>query len=160
MLQFDEKGHLLPYEIIELTLPEFEQFFVEKLENTDHRRHLFENYLLFSGDLKTIVQPPFFQWMDGSFITLKTFPGDMDFVTFIDFEVFRAKIYELTWLKAKGKLEWNIDSNAAMVCAPHHFMFEDSLKTREFWRRLFGSTKTDEHDLSYPKGIIQINFEL
>jgi hypothetical protein len=58
MLQFDELGHLLPYEVIELTLPEFESFFSKRHgrpdQSTGHfcftqRRHA-RNALIIRGN--------------------------------------------------------------------------------------------------------------
>jgi hypothetical protein len=91
MLQFDEKGHLIPYDIIELTLAEFEVFFVEGLEDRAHRRGLFDNYLRYLEALKAVVEAPFYQWVDGSFVTLKSSPKDIDVLTFIEYEKLNVK---------------------------------------------------------------------
>ena len=44
MIEFDKKGNITPYKIIELTLSDFEHIFVIDLENKKHRRNLFQNY--------------------------------------------------------------------------------------------------------------------
>jgi hypothetical protein len=46
-MQFDNNGHLMPYEIQEISLDEFRYFFVEKLGDSGHRTQLFDNYLRF-----------------------------------------------------------------------------------------------------------------
>lgn len=38
-----------------------------------------------------MVSSNFIQWIDGSFATSKEYPNDIDFVTFINHEVFEAK---------------------------------------------------------------------
>ncbi len=158
MLQFDEKGHLLPYEIIELTLAEFEAFFVEGLEDRAHRRGLFQNYLRYLEALKAIVVPPFFQWVDGSFVGPKRNPNDFDVVTFLDFEAHKAKEYELLWLKAQARIDWKMDGGFAFTCQSHHPMFEKSTQTMQFWQRIFGLSREDKQNIRYPKGFIRINF--
>jgi trehalose-6-phosphate synthase len=47
-MEFDEYGHLMPYEIQEITLNEFHYFFVKKLGNNAHRTQLYEQYLRFN----------------------------------------------------------------------------------------------------------------
>lgn len=84
MITFDEKGHIHPYEIIEITLEEFETAFVQQMEEAAHRKAIFDGYLNFVSDLKTALRIPFFQWLNGSFTTQKPFPGDIDVVCFID----------------------------------------------------------------------------
>ena len=86
MINFDEKGHLYPYEIVETTLTEFETVFVQQMEDQAHRKKIFDGYLKFIDSLKTALNIPFFQWINGSFTTHKQFPGDIDVCTFIDKE--------------------------------------------------------------------------
>lgn len=158
MLQFDEKGHLTPYDVTELTLEEFEAFFVKGLEDRAHRRELFENYLRFLEALKAIVEKPFFQWLDGSFVCESHFPGDIDVVTFIDYDFNHAKAYELLWLKAQARIDWKIDSQIAFIPSPSHQMFEKSGETMQFWKRIFGFSREDNQFVRHPKGFIQIKF--
>jgi hypothetical protein len=47
MINFDEKGHLYPYEIVEITLTEFETVFVQQMEDQAHRKKIFDGYLKF-----------------------------------------------------------------------------------------------------------------
>jgi hypothetical protein len=83
MLTFDEIGHVYPYQIIEMTLAEFEQEFVENMEDRAHRKHLFFNYLRFIEDFRSAFGGSFFQWVNGSFTTTKLLPGDIDVVSFM-----------------------------------------------------------------------------
>ena len=77
-----------PYEVIDLTLEEFRRFFVDDLEDVEHRKGLFDNYLSFLDVLKHTLKTPYYQWITGSFITAKKQPGDIDLVTFVDYELF------------------------------------------------------------------------
>lgn len=61
MPSFDEYGYLLPYSIIDLTLPEFEAIFVDNLEDNIHRRALFADYLQFVEEVKMAFGVPFYQ---------------------------------------------------------------------------------------------------
>jgi hypothetical protein len=127
------------------------------LPNTEHRKQLLDNFLLFNKELKAILKSPFFQWIDGSFVTNKELPNDLDVVTFVDYEVLQHFEYEMIWMKAKAKIDWNIDNNTSHFCSSNHFQFEKYLKTREMWQRLYGTTRSNDQDIKYPKGFIQIN---
>ena len=99
MILFDERGHVFPYEVIEMTLEQFEQVFVEGLEDVAHRRRLFSRYLQFVNELKKVFPSQFFQWVGGSFATKKPFPGDIDVVTFIDYRNYEKNEPSLRALK-------------------------------------------------------------
>ncbi|MGB3778758.1 MAG: hypothetical protein WA960_10405 [Tunicatimonas sp.] len=42
-------------------------------------------------DLSEQVSQQFTQWVDGSFVTAREHPNDIDFVTFIDYQLFETK---------------------------------------------------------------------
>lgn len=90
-LIFDERGNLQPYEKIKLTLDEFEAFFIDKFPNNNQRKQIFNNYLEFVNDFSTQVSSHFIQWINGSFVTTKEYPNDIDFVTIISHEIFESK---------------------------------------------------------------------
>ncbi len=90
-LTFDQRGNLQPYEKIKLELDEFEAFFIEQFLNNDQRKQLFDNYLKFVNDFSTKISSNFIHWINGSFVTAKEFPNDIDFVTIISHEIFESK---------------------------------------------------------------------
>jgi hypothetical protein len=86
MLEFDQKGFLIPDNIIRSTLKELEQVFVKEMPTGNRKQH-FESYLNYSKELKKLCgNIELIQWIDGSFITKKENPNDIDLVTFLDFE--------------------------------------------------------------------------
>ncbi len=158
MLQFDEKGHLMPYQIIELTLSEFEYHFVDGLEDKAHRRRLFENYLRYLEQLSSLLRIPFYQFANGSFTTLKEQPNDIDVVSFIEYEVMKRALPGLVQLKTEAKKSLNVDGHYSYLTKWNHRLFENSQENYQFWLNLFGSGREDEHGISHPKGIIKITF--
>lgn len=90
-LIFDQRGNLQPYEKIRLNFDEFEVFFVDKFPNNDQRKQIFDNYLKFVNDFSAKVSSSFIQWINGSFVTAKEHPNDIDFVTIINHEIFESK---------------------------------------------------------------------
>lgn len=87
-VSFDIRGNLKPYEKIELTLQEFKEIFVDSFEEDSSRHLLYEEYLKYVNDLKHTLSIPFRQWVNGSFVSNRKKPKDVDFVTFINQEVY------------------------------------------------------------------------
>lgn len=98
-LKFDDWGNLLPYDILGISLHDFEENFVFN----EHRKQLFEVYLQIIIDLKSIGIEHFTHWINGSFTTLKAFPNDIDVVTIVDFTLYNAFEKELLELKIRYK---------------------------------------------------------
>ena len=72
MLTFDQRGNLKPYKSILSSIEEFAKYFVHDIKS-ETREANFRNYIRYSEDLKR--QTGGFdlkQWIDGSFVTLKT----------------------------------------------------------------------------------------
>ena len=86
-MQFDEFGNLTPYDLIETDLVVFEQKFIWN----EHRKNLFDEYINLIVELKNLGVTNCFQWINGSFVTKKEKPNDIDIVTFIDFRLHEQK---------------------------------------------------------------------
>ena len=83
---FDEKGYIKPYEVMPTTLETFRTHFVFN----EHRERIFQVYLNFLDILQSASDDtPFYQWLDGSFVSEKPFPNDLDLVNFVDREFYR-----------------------------------------------------------------------
>jgi hypothetical protein len=159
-MQFDNNGHLMPYEIQEITLDEFRYFFVEKLGDSGHRTQLFNNYLRFIEDLKASFVVPFYQWVDGSFITTKEFPGDIDVVTFMSYETITNKAAEVHHYRENAKTEYLVDAAFCPICRWNHRYFEKYKKNEEYWNNWYRFSRPNNEFNRFPKGIIKISFEL
>ncbi len=87
-LKFDEHGHLAPAERIEVSLDDFQRIFVDDFPESETRQRLFGNYLDWVFDFKREVYGYFTHWIDGSFVTRKLNPNDLDFLTILDPQVY------------------------------------------------------------------------
>ena len=94
MVQFNELGNLMPYDVQEVTLPEFKKYFVIN----EHRKILFDDFLKFIEKLKELGIDTFYQWIDGSFVTKKIALNDIDVVSFIETKAFKKNEKELLLL--------------------------------------------------------------
>ena len=79
-LKFNDEG-CLPQRIYELTLDEVENGFVQ--ENSQRRQEIFEHYKIHLKDIEE-TGCCLNHWIDGSFVTLKENPGDIDTLTEFD----------------------------------------------------------------------------
>ena len=112
MLQFDDDGYLVPDRNIQSNLNELEKVF-----KINHRRNeLFELYSIYNTGLKKILVKELRQWVDGSYVTKKEYPNDIDVVTFIDHEdfiKFESQLKDFTY--PNSKKEYNIDGYIIVI---------------------------------------------
>ena len=151
---FDNNGNLYPHQILQTDLQEFEAIFVTPFVNSGTRNNLFEVYLKHTFNLRTVIGNNFYQWIDGSFVTQKQNPNDIDVVTFIDWQVHEYIEKELTvWRRSINKKM--LDCYFVKVYPSTHssyFLYEnDALQ----WQFQFGyNTRTRKN-----KGFVQLNFD-
>lgn len=158
MPSFDEHGHLMPYSVVELTLPEFEAIFVDGLEDKMHRRALFEDYLRFVEEVKTAFGVPFYQWLAGSFVTTKEFPDDIDTVTFLPYDKMVKKAPLVHSLKTISKSKFRVDASFCPVCKWNHRFYKESKQRAEQWADLYGFSRPGYASPRLPKGVVKLIF--
>lgn len=90
LLTLDTLGYLTPYDAISTDLQTLEQFFVEGFPTSATRGRLFDAYRQYTKLLRDTLPTgaAMTQWIDGSFVTGKRNPNDIDLVTFIDFALY------------------------------------------------------------------------
>ncbi len=151
-MQFDENGYLQPYKITEIDIYTFEKIFVFN----DDRRRLFDEYLNYIILLKQFELGNFFQWIDGSFISTKSKPNDIDIVTFIDHEKHEKYFKEITNLQ---KQFTGLDTYFVKVFPENHLSeFVYKLDRTEWDFQFSFSRKNPKTGKSSKKGFVQINF--
>ena len=87
-LQFDENGFLTPYNPVSSDLNTVKRVLVDTFPTSTTRRPIFERYLTLNARLLTLMPDGFTQWIDGSFVSRKINPNDIDVLTFIDTALF------------------------------------------------------------------------
>jgi hypothetical protein len=150
-MEFDEYGHLFPYQIIETDIITFQEMFVINFNASNSRFQLFHKFNLYIEELKQLLQGSFYLWIDGSFITQKPNPKDIDLLVFVESNVLIEKEKQLSCLKNKFKPE--IDSYFIEISPkehPRYFLFEMNKKE---WFFTFSTARNFKN-----KGVIQINY--
>jgi hypothetical protein len=81
---FDKSGNLTPAKISDVSLEDFVNFFEKNFKNSVTRKILCENFLQYVDDLSKILKEDSFEILiDGSFVTNKENPNDIDIVVVI-----------------------------------------------------------------------------
>jgi len=78
MIKFDSKGNLMPYQPIVYSTKDLKLHFVDTIDS-ETRDSLFQQYKHYSRSLKALLGGiPIKQWINGSFVTRKANPKDID----------------------------------------------------------------------------------
>lgn len=159
-LAFDLQGNLLPCEKVKLSLEEFKGFFVNQFSASSQRKQIFDSYLNFVDDFSAQISNQFTHWIDGSFVTAKEHPNDIDFVTFIDHKVFEVKeklIHENFRLEGASR-SYGVDAYTVRQYPKEHAKYMLYRSDWVYWYHWFSQTKKNRAKKKHPKGFIEIEF--
>lgn len=92
-------GNLVPYDIVHTDWPTFKAEFVDAFPLSGTRRVIFDNFSEYVERLIPIIGKGFHQWVDGSFVTRKLNPRDIDVVTFVDANIYYCNEREIDVLR-------------------------------------------------------------
>ena len=152
-MEFDLNGNLLPHTAIEISLNNFHGHFVQNFANTSSRSGIFENYQRYLEDFKREITSEFYQFINGSFVSKKQNPNDLDLVTFIDYRVYEQKESQLE--PFKGFLVYEgIDAYIEKIYPPNHRFYTRFHADFLYWNDLFTRNRRGQR-----KGFIKIIFE-
>jgi hypothetical protein len=154
MLQFDEFGFLNPNNIIISNIQEFKDTFVFN----EHRSALFSTYLEFLDELEKLDLGSFFQWIDGSFVTKKSMPNDIDIVTFVDFKAHKFKNSRLKALNERFRWRHLDVSTYPSYPKTHHLHPLHEYDKSEYFQLYTKTRPIGKQQKMFPKGFVQINF--
>lgn len=148
---FDDNGNLQPYKAIELDLSVVEDMFTYNTHRKD-LFYVFKNYLV---ELNSTLKTPFALWIDGSFVTKKKNPNDIDLVVFVNANEYEYKKGQLWGFKEKYKYQ-DLDIHLVPVYPYNHKnrVFITDYLTSDYYK-LFDSDRADNK-----KGFIQLKFPL
>lgn len=148
MLQFDEHGLLKPYTRIPATLDDVAGIFADN----ELRKRLFENLIWYLEQVRDLCSgQQFVAWLNGSCLTKKQVPDDVDLVLFIDqFLVSKAEAQFQSLIATELYDRYQIDSYIVKVFHGGHARYNHYISDRTYWLHQFSKTKPNR---SYPKGL-------
>lgn len=156
-MEFDENGYLKPYGPISADLATLEDVFVRAFPNSTTRQPIFEQYQEYIQRLRELAPDGFIQWIDGSFVTRKLNPDDIDVVTFIDANVYDQHERQIEELKRAYRTQRPVlvDAYFVRVYPEGHRRYFDYQSNRVEW--LYDWTRTVGRKPK-PKGLIELQF--
>jgi len=160
-MQFDPRGYLTPYERIPVQWDAFVETFVEGFPESTTRPEIWRNFLEYLEEVRRLKPKSLKVWIDGSFVTTKINPNDVDAVFFLDSETFRRTLPRFNHLKDgswhRGK---RVDAYFVEVFpegTPEYERFTRSdLLT---WWEIFSKSRRHRDGKQYPKGLVELQFE-
>jgi hypothetical protein len=139
-----------------MTAPQIEAAFVKAFPHSTTRCSVFAGYEKHSTDLQAIVAM-YGQFINGSFVTNKNDPSDVDTVVFIDADTVdalpaddQAKLFALLSGPAT-KATHMCDAYFCPIYPMGHAGYESFRANRKYWMGEFGFDRTDK-----PKGIVTV----
>lgn len=151
-LTFDDKGYLTPCEVIKTDIGVLANTFVFN----PHRKMLFDNFQAFFTKLMSLDVGSVYCWIDGSFVTRKELPKDIDLVVFIDFDAFNRKESRLLHLQKSFQGQLDV-YYVPLFPETHKFYSITLIRRNDFWE-LYSKTRGNPFtgEISR-KGILQIH---
>jgi len=160
-LNFDIRGNLKPYEKVELKLEDLVEIFVNNFEESATRNEIYQNYTKYLKDFEQEITPNFIQWIDGSFISNKTNPRDIDFVTLIDFDIYQKneQIIDSKFRRYGAKANYSrIDAYTIKNYPKNHERRNITEFDLVYWSNWFTETKKNRAKKKFKKGFIELKF--
>jgi hypothetical protein len=159
---FDTRGNLIPYEKTRLPFSRFKELFVDDFGENSTRMPIFEEYTRFLNDFRRLIITDFVQWVNGSFISEKLNPRDIDFVTLIDYQTFRLNesVIESQFTLWGVKRNYsNLDAYTIIMFPEGHNEYFMTHSDQLYWQDWFSRTKLNRSKRSFPKGFVEIHFD-
>ncbi|RYF73096.1 MAG: hypothetical protein EOO39_11010 [Cytophagaceae bacterium] len=157
MYSFDKNGCLTPYSGTHSDIESIYDQLVADFPASSSRGPLYHEWTKYNRLLRQVVGENFSQWINGSFVTKKRNPKDIDLVSFIPYQAYERneevldKFWSDTW-EAEG-----IDAYLVKVYPIDHdsYMYRTLPEARQWFNR-YTATKAGADFVSYPKGFLSI----
>jgi hypothetical protein len=157
MLFFDEYGLLTPASGISCTTDELFDTFVQSFPESQTRTYLFQQWEKYNRLLRQEIGVGFVQWVNGSFVTMKPHPKDIDIVSFIPSGLFRKFEKRLDYYWSDNWEREGIDAYLVDVQIVLDSNYELYRQERAGWNQLYTRTKRSTDPANKSKGYLTIN---
>lgn len=120
--------------------------FVEPFASSSMRRSIYEGFISLRGDIKSLDEP-LTQWVNGSFVTDKTNPSDIDVISFCDAEYFdgldensQNTVTRLLGGRNSTKKDYLSHTFLAFIAKEGHPDYDNFNQCKEHWREYWSRT--------------------
>ena len=125
--------------------------FVEEFPDSKTRKVILAGFLDWRSHVAKIVHAAT-QWIDGSFVTSKLNPGDIDVVTFCDADYLnkatpqqQQAIKALLGADEDTKSLYSTHTFLIASCAPEHPFYPRYEKARKYWRKQWARVRAEHN---------------
>lgn len=137
----------------------FKRIYVGTFKENSKRAELFRHYEKYLKEMSALMTNNFYQWIDGSYVSNKENPGDIDVLSVLHYQDYESnqKILNENFSSFASRTKYKVDG---YVMAEYPIKHKKHIFTKSdlaYWQSLFGSTKMNRAKKQHPKGFIQIN---
>lgn len=99
--------------------------------------------------------------IDGSFVTKKINPRDIDFLVIVDYEIYRLKtsIVKSQFIKNAELKKYKLDPYLLVAYPEKHELYTQFKLDLAYWRDWFTKTRLSRKRKRYSKGFIELIFK-
>jgi hypothetical protein len=128
----------------------FEKTFVSPYSFSSSRRMIFNDYLRYSKKFAEEYCYQWIQWIDGSFITDKLNPNDIDVVNFIQYsEALEKRKNDFNQFKRKFGSIANYQTDGFLVILDNIARKNVNQNEINYWQKIFSTTRNNERKVFF-----------
>jgi len=154
-IEFDEYGNPKPYEVVRLSYGECKNIFVEKFKSSATRKLNWTSFMGFHTDIEAVSTFAVKHWIDGSFVTQKINPNDIDVVSFVNPNNLVSTLREFDMNKSDPsgyvKNKYNVDNYIIVDFDKGHPYYDKMQEQVKYWREFFSTDRNEK-----PKAIVEV----
>ena len=160
-MTYDFRGNLTPYTVIEMDFDNFQKHFVKAFPDSTTRLFIFGEYERYLSAFRELITEDFLQWIDGSFVSQKQNPRDIDIVTWIDFEIYQSKkeLISKHFIGNAISFNFKVDNYILQNYPKNHEEYAYSMAQKAYWKDFFGHTRPNRAGNKLETGFVEIKFE-
>jgi hypothetical protein len=158
MLTFDTRGNLKPYQPIQSSVTEMKKYLVDQMRTSDTRIENYVRYRKYATALKRLLPDvELKQWINGSFVTRKTNPKDIDLITFIDHSQVKRLGTKLDDFRPERSWDvFEVDAYILEVYPEKSQYYNFTQSDVAYWLDQFGHARVNRRGQKHPKGFLEI----
>ena len=159
--RFDIRGYLQPAQRFETTIEELKDNFVDAFEESVSRDEIFNQYIEFTNTFAKEITPNFTQWLDGSFVSNKNNPNDLDILILLNSRDFIAnkKLIDQKFRLRNAKIEFPLlDIYTLTIYDKNHQEHFITQADMIYWGSFWGNSKMNRAKKTFKKGYLEIKF--
>lgn len=107
------------------------------------------------------IQPDFKVWVDGSFVSKKNNPRDIDAVFLLDYKTCEQykSVLDSSYFIKELKFTKGLDLYYSIEYPTNHKRHFLSHLNHLYWQDVYGHTRKDDNEKQFSKGFIELRFD-